>query len=402
MASNSLSPVVNSKSNWLNRWIYHIATGFMFAAVVLRSILVFNSDPLLGQILFLLAAWLLLFIGSTLLVRRIPWISILLVGLEILAILSLLLFIHSIHSDFFAFLFAVTGMQVMHQYTPRLTAVVIGLSALLTFFGLLQPIGALQALALTIAYTAINTFLVAYIGSAQRALVIQDQQEALASELLEANRKLESYLQTLKQLVIGRERQRLALELHDSVTQTIFSMTLATQSARLLLNRDRQQLAAQLDRLDDLAQSALSETQALISHLAPTASNGGLLDVLRHHLADRQRLDNLSVSLEVEGEGLLTPAEEASLFRIAQEALNNVVKHARTTTAVLRLHLAEPFWMEVEDRGAGFDPQRIIGGGRMGLAGMRERAAEIGWIFEAESDPGQGTCIRIQKGAKER
>ena len=89
MASNSLSPVVNRNSNWLNRRIYHIATGFMFAAVVLRSILIFNGDPLLGGILFLLAAWLLLFTGSTLLVRRISWVSILMIGLEILAILSL-------------------------------------------------------------------------------------------------------------------------------------------------------------------------------------------------------------------------------------------------------------------------------------------------------------------------
>jgi len=400
MANNSITPMGNSTSTWFHRWIYHIATGFMFVAVVLRSILVFESDPLLGQILLLLAAWLLFFIGSSFLFRRISWVSILLIGLETLAILSLLLLTHSIHSDFLAFLFAIVGMQVMHEYTPRLTAVVIGLSALLTFFGLLQPIGVFQALALTITYTAGTTFLVVYIGSAKHALVIQERQRSLAHELLEANRKLESYSQTVKQLSISRERQRLAQELHDSVTQTTFSMTLATQSARLLLHRDRKQVAAQLDRLDELAQNALSEMQVLISHLAPKANSESFLDTLRRHLADRQRLDNLSVELEVEGEVLLTPAEEASLFRIAQEGLNNVVKHARTTTAVLRLHLAEPYWMEVEDRGAGFDTQQAIGRGRMGLAGMRERAAVIGWSFMMESAPGEGTRIRIQKGAK--
>lgn len=396
-STNSFSRM-NMKNTWLRRWIYLLAAGFMFAAVLLRSILIFQVSPLLGVILIVLLAWLLIFLGSTLLARRYPWASALLIGLEILFILSLLLLTHSVHSDFFAFLFAITGMQVMQQYTPRGTAVVIGFSALLTFFSLLQPIGDLQALALTLAYTALSVFLAVYIGSTRRAWVIQERQHALTGELLEANHKLESYTHNAQRLATSRERQRLARELHDSVTQTIFSMNLAAQSARLLLNRDHQQVAAQLDRLDYLAESALSEMQVLISQLAPETRSGSFLDALQQHLADRQRLDGLSASLEVEGNQPLNPAEEASLFRIAQEALNNIVKHARTTTAVLRLHLAEPFWMEVEDRGAGFDPQRAKGGGRVGLAGMRERAAEIGWIFEAESTPGRGTCIRVKKG----
>jgi signal transduction histidine kinase len=213
---------------------------------------------------------------------------------------------------------------------------------------------------------------------------------------------LEHYSQKVEQLAAGRERQRLARELHDSVTQTIFSMTLTTQSALLLLDRDRQQVAAQLDRLDQLAQGALSEMQLLISELAPEArAGGGFLATLQQHLADRQRLDDLSVRLEVEGSQLLNPAEEASLFRIAQEALNNIIKHGQTSEAVLRLHLGDPFSMEIEDRGAGFDPQQAGGSGRVGLAGMRERAIEIGWALEIESTPGYGTRVRVQKGARE-
>jgi signal transduction histidine kinase len=118
---------------------------------------------------------------------------------------------------------------------------------------------------------------------------------------------------------------------------------------------------------------------------------------LKQHLADRQRLDGLSVSLEAEGGQPLNPAEAASLFRIAQEALNNIVKHAGVPQAVLRLHLTDPFWMEIEDRGAGFDPQQAGGGGRVGLAGMHERAAEIGWNLRVESAPGAGTRIRVEK-----
>jgi len=389
---------MNMKNTWLHRWIYLLAVSFMFAAVLLRSILIFQKSHQLGEIFFLLLAWLLSFWGNTMLSRRFPWASVLLIALEILFILSLLLVTHSVHSDFFAFLFAITGMQVMQQYTPKETVVAIGLSALLTFFSLIQPIGVLQALALTLAYTALSVFLAAYIGSTRRTWVIQERQHALTGQLVEANHKLEIYTHNAQRLATSRERQRLARELHDSVTQTIFSMNLAAQSARLLLNRDHQQVTAQLDRLDYLAKSALSEMQVLISQLAPETRSGSFLDALQQHLADRQRLDGLSASLEVDGNQPLNPAEEASLFRIAQEALNNIVKHARTTKAVLRLHLAEPFWMEVEDSGAGFDPTLAKGGGRMGLAGMRERAAEIGWIFDVESSHGRGTCIRVRKG----
>ncbi len=289
----------------------------------------------------------------------------------------------------------------MQLYTPKVTAVLIGLSALLTLISLIQPLGVLQALALMFVFTAGSVFLAVYIGSARRARLIQHQQQTLVKELQEANYQLESYAQQTRFLAAGRERQRLARELHDSVTQTIFSMTLTTQSALLVLDRDRQQVVAQLDRLDQLAQSALTEMQVLISELAPeTPSGGGFLAALKQHLEDRHRLDNLSVTLAVEGDRRLDLAEEASLFRIAQEALNNVVKHAGTSEAALRLHLAEPIWMEIEDCGAGFDPQQAISGGRVGLAGMRERAAEIGWTLAIESAPGQGARIRVEKGAK--
>ena len=115
-------------------------------------------------------------------------------------------------------------------------------------------------------------------------------------ELQKTNRQLQSYSQHVQRLAAGRERQRLARELHDSVTQTIFSMTLTTQSALLLLERDRNQVAAQLDRLNLLARNALIEMQSLISRLAPEEA-GGFVPALRKHLAERRLLEALSVDL---------------------------------------------------------------------------------------------------------
>jgi signal transduction histidine kinase len=103
------------------------------------------------------------------------------------------------------------------------------------------------------------------------------------------------------------------------------------------------------------------------------------------------------VTLEVDGEQALFPLEDQGLFRIAQEALNNVVKHAYATRASLHLHMDEPYWIEIVDNGQGFDLQQPQGGGRVGLAGMHERAEEIGWNLIIQSGPGEGTHIRVEK-----
>jgi signal transduction histidine kinase len=175
-------------------------------------------------------------------------------------------------------------------------------------------------------------------------------------------------------------------------------MTLTTQSALLLLQRDRKLVAAQLDRLYQLAHTALIEMQALISKLAPE-NTGDFVSALKFHLAERYRLEALFVNLEVEGSLALSAAEKQSLFRIAQEALNNVVKHAGVNQASLRLHLNEQPWMEIMDQGTGFDPSKARTTGRLGLLSMQERAGEIGWNLRVESSPGNGTRVRVQKGS---
>jgi signal transduction histidine kinase len=228
----------------------------------------------------------------------------LLIGLEIFTILQLL---RIAQVDFFAFLFAISSMQAMQQFTVKEAAVSIGLTTLLTFLTLLKPMGILNTLALTVFFFGRSVFLVVYIGATRRARSIQDQQQGLVNELQQTNLQLESYAQQLQQLAAGRERQRLARELHDSVTQTLFSLTLTTQSALLLLERDQHQVAAQLDRLDQLARSALVEMQVLISRLAHEAITGaGFVSTLQQHLSERRRLDLYAGTYEFPEAGRLT------------------------------------------------------------------------------------------------
>jgi signal transduction histidine kinase len=162
----------------------------------------------------------------------------------------------------------------------------------------------------------------------RRAQHAHTQNQRLAQELEEANQKLQNYTTQLEQLAVARERNRLARDLHDSVTQTVFSMTLTTQSAVLLLERDPDKVEVQLERLSQLARSALAEMQLLITELKPSeTTRGGLAATLKRYLASERFSDGLSISLDVQGERSLRPSEEQSLS-YCPGALNNIVKRA--------------------------------------------------------------------------
>ena len=192
------------------------------------------------------------------------------------------------------------------------------------------------------------------------------------------NGQLQSYSEKLERLAVARERQRLMRDLHDSVTQTIFSMTLTTQAALLLLDRDPARVEGQLERLAQLTQQAQSEMRTLVSELRPENEEAGLVTSLRRHLAGRTLPEELDVSLDVRGEQRLSPAEERNLFRIAQEALNNVAKHAGSSRAFIHLRLEGQPSMEIADEGRGFRPtqeRRLAraGAGRHAFPGTGDR-----------------------------
>ena len=274
----------------------------------------------------------------------------------------------------------------------------IGLCAPLMILVMVDTYGVYQALALALIYTAAGAFFGTYILAMRRAQAGRSQNQSLALELQQANQQLESYSNQLEQLTVERERNRLARELHDSVTQTVFSMTLTIQSALLVLERDPGQVGSHLERLNQLARSALAEIHMLISELKPDPSaHEDLVSTLRKHLVNSRLPENLSISLDVEGYHHLDPKEEKNLFHIAEEALNNIMKHAHTSQAHIRLHLAEPLWMEIEDHGQGFDLNQAQESEGVGLSSMRERAAEIGWDLHINTTPGEGTRIRVEK-----
>ena len=381
-----------------SQWIFYLAASFNFGAVFLRSILVYGGNSELFLVLGLLLFWLVLFVSEPSISNKwsgyFPFYLVLQTGL-IFTLLGL-----PDSTDFFAALFVIPSMQVMQRLNSKtwIWGIWIGLCALGTTLLLLKSNGN-QAFALVLIYTAGIVFYGFYAKATRQAQITRGENLALARELQEANQKLQAYSAQMEQLVVARERNRLARDLHDSVTQTVFSMTLTTQSALLLLEREPARVGTQLERLSQLARNALSEMQLLISELKPEETGSkGLAANLRRYLAGGHFPEDLSIDLEVQGYQPLDHAEEQSLFHIVQEALNNVVKHAQTRKAQIRLHLIEPMWIEVEDLGRGFDLQHAqFDGNRLGLHSMRERAIEIGWVLQIRTSPGKGTCVRVER-----
>jgi signal transduction histidine kinase len=390
--------VSRSVDRWPQR-VFYVAAAFIFAAVYVRVLLLYPDRPELGPGRFLLLVWLALFVGEALLSHRfpdrVPGFFPFYLLLQSLLFFLLLDLCRS--ADFLVSLLSILSMQAMSRLNPRTGMLWLFLCTVILAPVLVREYQT-QAIALVLIYTAANLFLGAYALALRRAQGAYIENQAVAHRLREETQKLQVYAAQLEGLAAVRERNRLARDLHDSVTQTVFSMNLTAQSALLLLHRDPAQARPHLERLRHLAQSALSEMELLIVGLRPEKAEAiGLASVLDRHLVGNRLLEGLSISLETEGDADLSPAEEQSLFRITQEALNNVVKHARVSRAEVRLHLIEPYWLEIEDRGQGFDLRRVQRSDQVGLNSMHERAAEIGWALQIITAPGAGTRIRVEK-----
>ena len=197
-------------------------------------------------------------------------------------------------------------------------------------------------------------------------------------------------------LAAAEERGHLARELHDSVTQALFGMTLLTRSIEMLLREDPDAAMERLASLRDLQRDALAEMRSLIFELRPgSLAEEGLVRALRTHAAAVQGRIGLPIVLAGDQIERLPIEVEDALYRIAQEALHNVVKHASARQVRLELRReSAAVRLVVEDDGVGFD-STTPRDGHFGLAGMRARAERINGQFAVTSRHGAGTRIDV-------
>jgi signal transduction histidine kinase len=216
------------------------------------------------------------------------------------------------------------------------------------------------------------------------------------------------------------ERHRIARELHDSVTQQLFSATLVAQSVAPAFARDPVEGERRATILLDLARTALAEMRGLLAELRPhgstaerpsmppttdpgltTVRRGGLVAALRAHFLSAG-IGELRVRLDSDGYVAQPPDREEALYRIIRESVHNVVKHARATEAEVRLRATpNAVKVTVRDDGVGFASDARTNSGRfraaqgLGLLSMRERASEHGGLFHITSEPGRGTVVEV-------
>ncbi|MFE2514666.1 GAF domain-containing sensor histidine kinase [Streptomyces mirabilis] len=202
-----------------------------------------------------------------------------------------------------------------------------------------------------------------------------------------------------RELTIAEERSRLAHELHDAVSQKLFSLRLTAQAAAALVDRDPARAKGELHQVAMLAAEATEELRAAVIELRPAAlDEDGLVATLRTQIQVLDRAHSARVTFAGHGVRALPAAQEEAVLRVAQEALHNALRHSgagrvdvtlekRGTGTVLR----------VSDDGSGFEPTAIRAAGRhLGLVSMRDRSSGVGGTLSVESAPGKGTTIEME------
>jgi signal transduction histidine kinase len=257
------------------------------------------------------------------------------------------------------------------------------------FFVELSPTDTALNLQLYITFAALTTYCSAAIVSERRRAAL---------ELAESHRR-EGERAAL-------ERQRIARDLHDSVSQSLFSTTLHVRTAQHALEVEEVDPAGpvgeELSEIGQLTRGALAEMRALILELQPgTLAEEGLVAALTKQASALSAREGLMIEVDEPGERLpLGPEVEEQLYRLGQEALANVVKHARASSATVRIAATHDIVLiEVSDDGRGFDPA-AVGREHFGLRSMRGRVADLGGRLEVTSALGRGTVLRVEVPAQ--
>ena len=230
------------------------------------------------------------------------------------------------------------------------------------------------------------------------ALSMADQ-----SAITMVNAELYEHARTL---AAAQERQRLAQNLHDAVNQSLFSAGLIAEVLPRLWDRDPVEARKSLEDLRRLTRGALAEMRELLAELRPSvltdSSLGDLLGQLANAFTGRT---NVPVSLNIAGEHVLSAEIQVALYRICQEALNNIAKHSGATHVEINLHYAaggtqavevSSVEMRIRDNGQGFEPSQLAAPGHYGLGMMHERAETVGAQLTVTSQPGYGTEVKLR------
>lgn len=239
----------------------------MIGVVALRAILFYYGQPGFVMVMLLIAMYAMLYSLEPWLSNRFKWYRHIYFPLQtalVISISNLRPFL-----DFQSLLYFPLSIQVFRTFSRQLALGWTIFFVILLGITLVLGMGILEGLALILSYLAAGTFLISYDFLYLRAQADQAESQRLLADLQTAHQKLQEQAAQAEELAVARERNRLARELHDSVSQVIFSITLTSQSARLFLERDPARVLSEIERLQEMTSSALNQLRSLIAELHP-------------------------------------------------------------------------------------------------------------------------------------
>ncbi|WP_223067348.1 sensor histidine kinase [Paenibacillus caui] len=223
-----------------------------------------------------------------------------------------------------------------------------------------------------------------------------DELGQLGQRLNQMARQLRLLLRTRQELATLEERNRLARELHDSVKQQMFAVSIWVNTAKSLIGQDEQTARSHLSEAESLISHTQRELSSLIQELRPVAlESKDLAHALGDYLRSWQDQTGIAVDFEVSGEHRVSSSIEEAFFRIAQEALSNAARHSKATSVRVKLECGEIAQLSISDNGCGFDARQEAREG-VGLSSMRERAQGLDGDIDIRSEKGKGTVIVVR------
>ena len=284
--------------------------------------------------------------------------------------------------------------QAFTKASPLPPSTILNQELFVDIFGF--PVQLLRAGAAIAVAIFVTRFLRSFEVETQRQI-----DELRAAQLRESQRKEALRGEFLRQIVSAQEaeRQRIARELHDETGQALTALGLGLRGVSSSVRHDTEKAASNLRQLEGMAVRSLDELRRLISDLRPSHLDDlGLAAAIRWYVGDIQERFELKIDLDIppDEECDLPSTISTSLFRVAQEALTNIIKHSQADHAWLRLNRFNGIiTLEIEDNGIGFDPSQPLSPGQSawGLLGMEERASLLGGELQLYSKPNDGTRI---------
>jgi signal transduction histidine kinase len=286
---------------------------------------------------------------------------------------------------------------VAWQYSIAITITMVALTAFYDLPFILTSIDSINLETIPfIGVPILRSIVLGIVGTIVNLLM--KTQRSQRERLLKANIMLSEHAKTLEELAVSHERNRLARELHDTLAHTLSSQILTLEAMKLSSKQQDPELQKSLDQLINNTRHGLDDTRRALKDLrVRQLEDLGLQASLKSLAADAASRANLSTEIFIANRLPSLPSgTEQAIYRIAQEAIDNIVKHANATELELRLTDTENgIKLEISDNGDGFSRELVDNINRMGIKGMRERVSEADGEFALESAIGKGTKIKV-------